>query len=65
VEVEEVLGAISVMEEAALRLGRAVEPGAAVAAAQRAALAVTSGAAADVGVAGADVGVAGAAGTQA
>ena len=40
VEVEEILGAIGVMEEAALRLGRAVEPGAAVAAAQRAALAV-------------------------
>jgi hypothetical protein len=39
-----VLGAIAVMEEAALRLGRAVEPGAAVAAAQRAALAVLSGA---------------------
>jgi aspartate aminotransferase-like enzyme len=39
VEVEDVLGAIAVMEEAALRLGRAVEPGAAVAAAQRAALA--------------------------
>jgi aspartate aminotransferase-like enzyme len=40
VEIEEILGAISVMEEASLRLGRAVEPGAAVAAAQRAALAV-------------------------
>ncbi len=39
VEVEDVLGAIAVMEEASLRLGRAVEPGAAVAAAQRAALA--------------------------
>jgi aspartate aminotransferase-like enzyme len=40
VEIEEVLGAIAVMEEASLRVGRAVEAGAAVAAAQRAALAV-------------------------
>ena len=38
VEVEDILGAIAVMEDAALRLGRPVEPGAAVAAAQRAAL---------------------------
>jgi aspartate aminotransferase-like enzyme len=44
VEVEEVLGAIAVMEEAALRLGRAVAPGAAVAAAQQAALAVAAAA---------------------
>jgi aspartate aminotransferase-like enzyme len=40
VEVEEIVGAIAVLEEAALRLGRAVPPGAAVAAAQRAALEV-------------------------
>jgi aspartate aminotransferase-like enzyme len=40
VEVEEVIGAIAVLEEASLRVGRAVEPGSAVAAAQRAALAV-------------------------
>ncbi len=39
VDVEEILGAIAVLEEAALRTGRAVTPGAAVAAAQRAALA--------------------------
>jgi aspartate aminotransferase-like enzyme len=58
VEVEEVLGAIAVMEEAALRLGRPVEPGAAVAAAQRAALAVLSEAGANVAGAGADVAVA-------
>jgi aspartate aminotransferase-like enzyme len=38
VEVEDVLGAIAVLEEASLRLGRPVEPGAAIAAAQRAAL---------------------------
>jgi len=40
VEIEEILGAIAVLEEACLRVGRSVEPGAAVAAAQRAALAV-------------------------
>jgi aspartate aminotransferase-like enzyme len=39
VEVEDILGAIAVLEEASLRVGRVVEPGAAVAAAQRAALA--------------------------
>jgi aspartate aminotransferase-like enzyme len=38
VEVEDILGAVAVMEEAALRVGRAVVPGEAVAAAQRAAL---------------------------
>jgi aspartate aminotransferase-like enzyme len=38
VEVEDILGAIAVLEEASLRVGRPVEPGAAVAAAQRAAL---------------------------
>jgi aspartate aminotransferase-like enzyme len=38
VELEQVVGAIAVMEEAALRLGRSLVPGAAVAAAQRAAL---------------------------
>lgn len=38
VEVEDVLGAIAVLEEASLRVGRPVEPGAALAAAQRAAL---------------------------
>ena len=43
VELEDILGAIAVMEEAALRLGRAVEPGAAVAAAQRAALEAPGG----------------------
>jgi aspartate aminotransferase-like enzyme len=48
VEVEEILGAIAVMEEASLRLGRVVEPGAAVAAAQRAALAVLAAPGADV-----------------
>jgi aspartate aminotransferase-like enzyme len=40
VEVEDVLGAIAVLEEASLRVGRPVEPGAALAAAQRAALEV-------------------------
>ncbi len=40
VEVEDVLGAIAVLEEASVRVGRPVEPGAAVAAAQRAALEV-------------------------
>ncbi len=40
VELEQILGAIAVLEEASLRAGRPVEPGAAVAAAQRAALAV-------------------------
>ncbi len=39
VEVEDIIGTIAVLEEAALRLGRSNEPGAAVAAAQRAALA--------------------------
>ena len=38
VEVEDVIGAVAAMEEASLRVGRAVAPGAAVAAAQRAAL---------------------------
>ena len=49
VEIEQILGAIAVMEEAALRVGRAVTPGAAVAAAQRAVLDVL-GAAASVEV---------------
>jgi aspartate aminotransferase-like enzyme len=40
VEIEDVLGAIAVLEESALRVGRAVVPGEAVAAAQRAALEV-------------------------
>jgi aspartate aminotransferase-like enzyme len=40
VEVEDVLGAIAVLEEASLRVGRSIEPGAAVAAGQRAALEV-------------------------
>jgi aspartate aminotransferase-like enzyme len=50
VELEDILGAIAVLEEASLRVGRVVEPGAAVAAAQAAALAVlgTPGAAAAV-----------------
>ncbi|MCU0477379.1 MAG: alanine--glyoxylate aminotransferase family protein [Chloroflexi bacterium] len=39
VELEQILGAVAVLEEASLRVGRAVEPGVAVAAAQRAALA--------------------------
>jgi aspartate aminotransferase-like enzyme len=39
VELEQILGAIAVLEEASLRVGRTVEPGVAVAAAQRAALA--------------------------
>ena len=39
VELEQILGAIAVLEEASLRVGRPVEPGVAVAAAQRAALA--------------------------
>jgi aspartate aminotransferase-like enzyme len=51
VEIEEVLGAIAVMEEASLRVGRAVEPGSAVAAAQRAVLAVLAGTGPDVAVA--------------
>ena len=48
VEIEEIVGAIAVLEEAALRLGRAVPPGAAVAAAQRAALEVLGAAGAGV-----------------
>jgi aspartate aminotransferase-like enzyme len=48
VEIEEILGAIAVMEEASLRLGRVVEPGIAVAAAQRAAIAVLAAPGADV-----------------
>jgi aspartate aminotransferase-like enzyme len=56
VEIEQVLGAIAVMEEACLRVGRPVEPGAAVAAAQRAALAAV-GAPAPAVAAGAAVAV--------
>jgi aspartate aminotransferase-like enzyme len=51
VEVEEILGVIAVMEEASRRVGRAIEPGAAVAAAQRAALAVLEAPGADATVA--------------
>jgi aspartate aminotransferase-like enzyme len=51
VEVEDILGAIAVMEGAARRVGRAIEPGAAVAAAQSAALAVLEAPGADVAVA--------------
>ena len=42
VTVEEILGAMATIEEASLALGRPVEPGSAVAAAQRAALATAS-----------------------
>jgi len=49
VTVDEILGAIAVLERVSLEQGRPIEPGRAVAAAQAAALAVQSGAAGDSG----------------